>query len=332
MLQYFDCFMRFKWTGGERHEYPMRAHTMRSPRVGSRPKNTAGSAGVGVRNAGGRMRKHSTAASTVAGPSKNIRAAAAERAISTRKVAVGSCHESSACRVWAAQSKQPARLKSYLKPCEATNNRIASPVLKSRRLRLVPLQPRPASLPSHICMHAHPRPLHHAGHVVQQVLHQQPQPLQSVHLHRRRLGRLRRASCYGIRTAGTHDEHRCVCLRGGRGPRGAPSQAHLRSQLGQRVGCRRLQALVLRLHARRVLLHRNGQACGGGARGGGPGAGQGTLAAGAGTRKQYAAARPVAVAAARSLAAQHAPKSGGWAVRVDSTSQARSAGSARRGR
>lgn len=72
-------------------------HTMRSPRVGNLAKNTAGSGGVGVRSAGGRMRKHSTAASTVAGPSKNISAATTERATSTRKVAVGSCQDRSAC-------------------------------------------------------------------------------------------------------------------------------------------------------------------------------------------------------------------------------------------
>lgn len=71
-------------------------HTMRSPREGSLPNTTTGSGGVGVRSAGGRMRKQATKASTVAGPRKNMRAATAASTMQVPSVALGSCHDSSA--------------------------------------------------------------------------------------------------------------------------------------------------------------------------------------------------------------------------------------------
>ena len=54
-----------------------RHHTMRSPRVGSFEKKTAGSAGVGVRSWGGLITKHITKAMTGAKPSRMMRAAQA---------------------------------------------------------------------------------------------------------------------------------------------------------------------------------------------------------------------------------------------------------------
>lgn len=78
---------------------PPLAHAVTSLRVGSLPNTTAGSGGVGVRSAGGRMTKHSAKASTVDRPSKKMRAATALSAMHTPSVALGSCHDSSACVV-----------------------------------------------------------------------------------------------------------------------------------------------------------------------------------------------------------------------------------------